>query len=199
MEAARCAAKSSSENLSAASSPNFDVDFFRFRIFSISVGDSDFGVDVKTPTPTPPTSTISSKDFDADAEDFDAVDFKIPFLGGNEVGRGVGGVKHAFAGGDQSGGANLDGVDGGVGGALLTNGHAPPGMLASTGDMEALSAEIEMERMEYVEKSRHLSEQLQVRIMMITSDKDGDDMDNDDGDIDEMMAMMMMEESIGYG
>ena len=119
MEAARCAAKSSSENLSAASSPNFDVDFFRFRIFSISVGDSEVGgVDVKTP-PTPPTSTstISSKDFDADAEDdFDAVDFKIPFLGGNEVGRGVGGVKDAFAGGDQSGGANLDGVDGVDGG-----------------------------------------------------------------------------------
>ena len=51
-----------------------------------------------------------------------------------------------------------------VNGALLSNGHAgttPGSLLASTGDMEALSAEIEMERLEYVEKSRHLSEQLQ--------------------------------------
>ena len=50
------------------------------------------------------------------------------------------------------------------GGALLSNGQSTTtggGMLASTGDMEALSAEIEMERLEYVEKSRHLSEQLQ--------------------------------------
>ena len=51
-------------------------------------------------------------------------------------------------------------------GALLSNGHSsggatPANLLASTGDMEALSAEIEMERLEYVEKSRHLSEQLQ--------------------------------------
>jgi len=43
----------------------------------------------------------------------------------------------------------------------LSNGHhLSPSPLASTGDMELLSAEIEKERMEYVEKSRHLSEQL---------------------------------------